>query len=244
MHFRYRTLDGVTGLSPIAYNRETIGLAISATAMGAELFASGATVAGVLTVQGALSPAATENLSKTWNDTYHSGDKRSFKTAVLDNGATWNKMALSAQDAQYLETRKFQRNEVAAIFRIPPHKIGDLENATFSNIEHQSIEFVTDALTPYCKRLEQAVKRDLINEPDLFCEFLLDALLRGDSVGRAALYRELFATGSINTNEIRNRENMNNIGDVGESRYVPSNLMPLGASGPVKQDQQGNNSNA
>lgn len=229
LHLRYRTLDGVVGVSPITYNRETVGLAIAASNLGAEVFGSGATVAGVLSIPGSVGPDSLQRIAEAWNNRYH-GQDRGFKTAVLDNGATWSRVAMTAEDAQYIETRKMQRSEIAAIFRVPPHKVGDLEHATFSNIEHQSIEFVRETLAPWLKRIEQAVQRDLIGGEELFAEFLIDGLLRGDSAGRAALYRELFHTGAISPNEIRDRENMNRIGAEGESRYVPGNLMPLGAA--------------
>lgn len=228
-HCRYRTLDGVTGVSPITYNRETVGLAMAALNMGAEVFGSGATVAGVLSIPGSVGDEALKRIAEAWNSRYH-GPDRGQKTAVLDNGAQWKPVAMTAEDAQYIETRKLQRGEIAAIFRVPPHKVGDMEHATFSNIEHQSIEFVRETLAPWLKRIEQAIARDLIGGEPLFAEFLIDGLLRGDSAGRASLYRELFATGAISPNEIRDRENMNRIGEQGDARYVPANLMPLGAA--------------
>lgn len=233
LHLRYRTLDGFTGLSPIAYNRETVGFAIAATEMGASMYGNGANVSGVLSIQGPLSPESIVKLREAWHDAYH-GISNTGKTAVLDNGAVWNRVSMSPVDAQYIEARKFQRGEIAAIYRIPPHKIGDLEHATFSNIEHQSIEFVTDSLTPWLRRYEQAVQRDLlIGEDDIYCEFLVEGLLRGDSQGRAAFYKELSMIGALSVNEIRDRENLNRIGAEGDARYVQSNMMPLGAAGPV-----------
>lgn len=236
LHLRYRSLDGFLGLSPIAYNRETVGLSVAATEHGAGVFGSGAVVSGVLSIPGQLSPEAAKNIRDSWNENYHGGATK--KTAVLDNGAKWEPVALTAEDAQYIETRKLQRSEIAAIYRIPPHKIGDLEKATFSNIEHQSIEFVSETLVPWLRRFEQAISRDLLTLDErktIYPEFLVEGLLRGDSASRSQLYKEMFSTGAISTNEIRARENLNGIGSIGDVRYVPSNFMPLGATGPQSQ---------
>jgi HK97 family phage portal protein len=162
---------------------------------------------------------------------------------VLEEGTDVKTITMTPDDAQFLETRKFARSEIASLFRVPAHMINDLERATFSNIEQQSIEFVVHCIRPWLVRWEQALTRSLLPaDSDLFVEFQLDALLRGDSAARAAYYSSMFQVGAASTNDIRALENLNPVAD-GDIRYVPGNLMRLGstgvAAGPGARDTRG-----
>src|SRR5690606_36695974 len=140
----------------------------------------------------------------------------------------WAAVGMTAEDAQFLETRKFQRTEIAGLYRIPPHMIGDLERATFSNIEQQSIDFVVFTLLPWVRRWEEAISRDLLPEEDreeYFAEFDLKGLLRGDAQSRAEYYNKLFNVGSLSQNDIRRLENENPI-EGGDRYFVPLNMVP------------------
>ncbi|GAG35775.1 unnamed protein product, partial [marine sediment metagenome] len=151
-----------------------------------------------------------------------------FSTAILEEGMKWHQLGMTNEDAQFLETRKYQANEIARIFRIPPHMIGDLERATFSNIEHQSLEFVIHTLRPWLVRWERAIWRDLIDEPDqdkVFAEFLVDGLLRGDAKARSEALRVQFQNGALSIDEWRSIENRNPLPDeLGQRHYVQMNL--------------------
>lgn len=204
------SFNGFTGINPIRYAREAIGLSLATEQHGSLLFKNGAQPIGVLTHPQTLTPEAGKKLKESWQEA-HSGDNQ-FKTALLEEGLAWKPLGMTSEDSQFLETRKFQRNAIASIFRVPPHKIGDLERATFSNIEQQSIEFVTDSLMPYLRRWEQSITRDLVlpvERGEIFVEFLVDGLLRGDSKARGKFYVEMVTNGLLSPNEIREMENRN-----------------------------------
>lgn len=210
-HVRGMTVDGFTGLSLISYQREVIGMAIAAERHGASMFKNGARPGGVLKHPQKLSPDAAARISESWAKA-HGGGKQGG-TAVLEEGLDYQAITITNKDAQYLEARKFQRNEIAAIYRVPPHLIGDLEKATFSNIEHQSLEFVKFTMLPWCKRFEQTIYRDLLTPAQraagVFAEFNLDGLERGDLAGRYAAYNTGINAGILCPNECRAKENLN-----------------------------------
>lgn len=209
-HLRGLSFDGVVGISPITYARESIGLSLATEKHGALLFQNGAKPLGVLRHPGRLDKEARENLKQSWQDAHSGGN--THKTALLEEGMEWVSVGMTSEDSQFLETRKFQRSEIASIFRVPPHKIGDLEKATFSNIEQQSIEFVTDSLMPHLRRWEQSITRDLIapaERGEIFVEFLVDGLLRGDSQARSEFYVKMVNNALLSPNEIRVKENLN-----------------------------------
>ena len=193
LHLRGLSLaeDGVIGLSPLDCMREAVGLALAAEAYGARFYRNNARPGIVLKHPGRLSPDAGKRLKESWNSQY-AGAENAHKTAVLEEGMDLISVGMTAEQAQFLETRKFQRNEIAAIFGVPPHKIGDLERATFSNIEHQAIEVVTDTIRPWAVAWEQAMTRDLFTEElrrTHMLAFNLDGLLRGDIESRYRAYR-------------------------------------------------------
>lgn len=209
LHVRALSLDGLIGMSPIMQQREAIGLAMHAQDHGSKMMQNGAKPAGVISVQGKLSDSARMRLRDSWQSGF-TGENR-YRTALLEEGMTWAPMTMTAEDAQYLETRKFQRSEICSIFRVPPHKIGDLERATFSNIEHQSLEFTTDSLLSWFRRIEQSIKRSLLQEdgPNYYTEFMADVFLRGDTQSRMNSYAVAISNGIMNRNEARARENLN-----------------------------------
>lgn len=209
-HLMGMTLNGYEGVSPLKYARETIGLSLSTEKYGAQLFKNGAKMGGILMYPGKFKSADTgRNLAQSFDDAT-SGDN-SHKTALLEEGMKWEKVSMTADDAQFLETRKFQIPEIARFYRMPLHKIQELDRATFSNIEQQAIEFVVDTLGPWLVRWEQSINTQLLSERDqqeYFCEFLVDGLLRGDIKSRYEAYSRGILAGFLNRNEVRARENM------------------------------------
>ena len=184
IHIPDMALDGILGQSRISAAKDNIALGIAAQTYGKEFFESGAKVGGVLTHPGQLGAEAMQSLSQQWHKTYHSGYGGSFKTAVLEEGMSYKPIQLRPDEAQFLATRKFSILEVARIFRVPPHLLADLDRATFSNIEHQSIEYLNFCITPMLKKIEQEFNKKLIFENDkgdTYFEFNTTALLRGDS---------------------------------------------------------------
>jgi len=207
-HVRGLSSDGVLGLSPIAHLRNAIGLAMSAEDSGAKLFRQGVRPSGVLEHPQKLSDEAYARLKRAQQE--HAGTANAYRTMILEEGMKWSQVSLSNRDAQFLETRKFQIAEIARIFRVPPHMIQDLDKATFSNIEHQGIDFVVHTIRPWLVRYEKAIKRDLIiNHRKLFAEFLVDALLRGDFNSRMSGYAMAIQNEIFSRNEVREMENRN-----------------------------------
>jgi HK97 family phage portal protein len=229
-HLRGLSSDGVTGLSPIQLHRESLGLAVATQEHGARLFGNSARPDGVLTVPSVLDEEAEKALIAGW-ERRHRGSANAHRIDVLDGGMEWKQVGMTSEDAQFLETRKFQRGEIASIFRVPPHKIGDLERATFSNIEQQSIEFVTDTLMPWLVRWEQAISRDLFSPESRrtrFAEFLVAGLLRGDQASRFTAYATARQWGWLSANDIRRLETLNPI-EGGDVYLSPTNMEPAPA---------------
>ncbi len=225
LHFRGLGGDGRFGYSPIRLAREAIGLGLAAEEFGARFFANDSRPGGVLQHPGRLSESAAKRLKESWEDLHRSLTNK-HRVAILEEGITWQSIGIPPEDAQFLETRKFQTEEIARIFRVPLHKIQNLDRATFSNIEHQAIEFVVDTVRPRCVRLEQRVNQQLFSDTfrqTHFSEFLLDGLLRGDIKSRYEAYQSARYAGWMTTNEIRERENLNPI-DGGDALWMPVNM--------------------
>jgi len=229
-HIRYRRLKGWCGMSPISYNRETIGLQLAGARMQSRTMKHGAKLTGILKAKKNFSKEAAAKLREQWESLYAGADNAG-KTAVLEEGMEFERLSMSNADLQYIEQRKLSSTDICSIYRVPPHMVANLERATHSNIEHSAIEFVVQTLGPWLRRIEAAIRRDLLTPDErktMYPEFLVDALLRGDSVARGDLYTKLFSVGALNANEIRKRENLPPIGPDGDMRYVPGNLMKLG----------------
>lgn len=219
---------GIIGYSVAALAAESLGAGLAAQQYGSAFFGNGARPGGILEHPGRLSKEAAENLRKSWQATY-SGAANSSKVAVLEEGMKWSALSVPPEDSQFLQTRQFQTEEICRWFRMPPHKIQHLLRSTFANIEHQALEYVTDALMPWCVRWEQEITRKLIPvefQNTLFAEHLLNGLLRGDQAARASFYFQLFQMGAISPNEIREYENMNPI-ENGDEHFVQVNLTTL-----------------
>lgn len=241
MHVPGLGFDGLVGHSPISMAREAIGTGLAAQEFGARFFTNNANPGGVLEHPGKLGPDALKNLRASWADR-HGSPANAHKPAILEEGMKWHQLSISNRDSQFLETRKFQSTDIAGIFRVPPHMVGNLDRATFSNIEQQSIDFVVHTLRPWCVRIEQVLNWELFDESereDYFCEFNVDGLLRGDSAARGAFYSQMFNLGAFSVNDIREKENMNPV-DGGDKRFVPLNMQALESAGakPVEPKPQ------
>ena len=239
-HIKSLSLDGVTGLSPIAQAREAIGLSLATEEYGAKFFGNGARPGGVLEHPGILKDP--KKLRESWNQVYQ-GTRNSHKVAVLEEGMKYHTIGIAPEDAQFLETRKYQVNEICRIFRVPPHLVGDLERATFSNIEHQSIEFVQHTIRPWIVRWEQAISRSLLNESErllYFCKFKVDGLMRGDYKSRMEGYAVGRQNGWLSINDIRRLEDMSLVSaDKGGDDYLVNGNM-ISASSPIRKEGEEN----
>ena len=203
-HIRGLSSDGIMGISPISLMRESIGLALATEKYGAGLFTSDGAIRGILKHPGQLGPEGRKNLKKSFSKDAAGG------TALLEEGLSWEKIGMTAEDAQFLMTRKFQINEFARWFNLPPHLLRDLDKATFSNIEQQAIDYVLYSMMPHFRRWEQAITRDLILAPQtFFAEFLIEGLLRGDTKSRYEAYASGISNGWMTRNEARIKENLN-----------------------------------
>ncbi len=238
-HVRGLSLDGFTGISPVSYQRNAIGLGIAAENHGGYVFKNGAKPAGALVHPGQLSDEAYTRIKKSWNET-HGGNKQGG-VAVLEEGLDFKNITMSNEDAQYLETRQFQRTEICSIFRVPPHMIGDLSKSSFSNITQQSLEMVKYTFLPWCRRLETAMNRDLLSPEErrrgLYVQFLLDGLERADIETRYKVYNIGVNTGMLSPNDCRGKENMNPR-EGGDIYLVPLNMAD--STEGVPADPQGN----
>jgi len=235
LHIKALCLDGsqLKGLSPIAYARETIGLSMAQEKHGAALFGNGARPGGVLEVDGSLAEEDRLRLAESWRAA-HSGSGNAHRTAVLEDGVHWKPIAIPNEDAQWLESRKFGVTDIARIFRVPPQFIGDLERATFSNVEQQSIDFVVHTIRPFLVRFEQEINATLFVESDrdeYFAEFSVDGLLRGDTATRFQAYSVGRNWGWLSANDIRALENQNPV-DGGDVYLQPLNMVEAGAPPP------------
>jgi HK97 family phage portal protein len=218
--------DGIKGLSPIGMARESIGLTRATEKFGAEFFGKGANFGSILKHPDVLSSKARDNLKKSVEEQAESGSHSFF---ILEEGMEWVKVNFPPEDSQFIETRKFNINDIARWYHVPPHMIGDLDRATFSNIEQQGIEYVTYTMLPWFVLWEQAFDAKLLKEwerEEYFFKFNVNALLRGDSVQRSTYQRNRFYTGSLSPNEIRELEDENPIPD-GDKYYVQSNMVPV-----------------
>jgi HK97 family phage portal protein len=228
-------IQALMGLSPIRQAMEALGLARAAEEFGGRLFGQGANLGGVVTHPGTLKKEGHDKLETSLNESY-TGLGKSHRIMLLEEGMKWEKVGIPPNEAQFLETRKFQRGEIASLFRVPPHLIGDLEHATFSNIEHQAIEFVIYTLRRWLVSWEQEIKNKLIYQDDLFAEFLVDGLLRGDTLSRYQAYATGRQNGWLSANDIRELENMNPLPDEqGDIYLVPLNMQPVGWLGSGNQ---------
>jgi len=233
LHIKGLGFDGLIGYSPIAVARNAIGLAIATEEYGSKFFRNSARPIGILTTEQTLKNP--DKMREAWEANY-GGTDNIGKTAVLEQGMKYQAIGIPPEDAQFLETRKYQLNEIARIFRIPPHMIGDLEKATFSNIEHQSLEFVKYTLSPWVERWEQELNKALLTDSErgeYFIKFNVDGLLRGDYKSRMEGYSVAIQNGIMSINEAREKENMNPLSDEegGNLHLINGNMTKLKDAG-------------
>ncbi len=213
LHITGLGFDGLIGYSPIAVAKNTIGMTMACEEYGSAFFANGARPSGVLEYPGVLKDPS--KLRESWQSVY-GGSSNTGKVLVLEEGTKYQQISIPPEEAQFLETRKFQINEIARLYRVPPHMIGDLEKATFSNIEEQSIEFVKYTLNPWIVRWEQSLCKALLNESEksrYFIKFNVDGLMRGDYESRMQGYATARQNGWLSANDIRELEDLNPISD-------------------------------
>ena len=243
LHIPGLGFDGLVGYSPIAMAKNAIGLAIAAEEYGSKFYANGAAPSGILEYPGTVKEP--DKVRESWNAGF-GGSSNAHKIAVLEEGMKYTPISISPNEAQFLETRKFQINEIARIFRVPPHMVGDLEKSSFSNIEQQSLEFVKYTLEPWLVRWEQAMQRSLIPQDDksrYFIKFNVDGLLRGDYQSRMQGYATARQNGWMSANDIRELENLDRIPaeDGGDLYLINGNMMPLSMSGAAYGKEENQN---
>jgi HK97 family phage portal protein len=209
LHIPGLGFDGLVGYSPIAMARNAIGMSMATEEFGASFFQNGAAPGGILEHPGTLKDPS--KVRESWNELFK-GSGNANKVAVLEEGMTYKQIGIPPNEAQFLETRKYQTEEICRIYRVPPHLVADLDKATFSNIEHQSISFVVHTIRPWLVRLEQAMNKALLYPTErerYFIEFNVDGLLRGDYESRMRGYATARQNGWMSANDIRRLENMN-----------------------------------
>ena len=230
----YFTTNGVDGLSPIGVCRNAVKLGLTAENHATFFYENGAKPSGFIKTPGVLSDDAYNRLRKSVNDNYVGSN--SFKVGILEGGSEYQGVTLNLKDAQFIESRKFQVSEIARIYGVPPHKIGDLEKATFSNIEQQNTDFAVSSIQPLCTKIESALNASLLTSKEIeqgyYFKFNLAALLRGDIASRGTYYGQGRQWGWLSANDIRDLEDENPI-EGGDIYLQPVNMMD--ASNPTNQ---------
>ena len=232
LHIPGLGFDGLVGYCPIAMAKNAIGLSIATEEYGAKFFANGATPGGILEYPGTVKDP--DRVRDSWNKGF--SGRNSHKVAILEEGMKYTPISISPNEAQFLETRKFQIDEIARIFRVPPHMVGDLEKSSFSNIEQQSLEFVKYTLEPWLMRWEQSINRALLSANEkstYFVKFNVDGLLRGDYQSRMNGYATARQNGWMSANDIRELENLDLIPeeDGGDLYLINGNMTKLADAG-------------
>jgi len=218
---------------PIHIASEVLGLTLALNSYAKDFFENGSNLGGLVYYPTALSDDAYRRFKESWQATY-AGILNQHKIGFLEDGAKFEGLGKDPTDAQALESRKFEVTEICRLFGVPPHKVFDLDRATFSNIEQQNIEYVQESVAPMAVRLEQTIYKDLLTEreqADHYAKFAVNGLLRGDMAGRTAYYSSARQNGWMNANEIRELEDMDRIpAEQGGDIYaVNGNLIPLTA---------------
>jgi len=238
LHIPALSFDGLKGINPIEYTAQSMSLAMAAEKHGAKFFKNGAKSTGVLSYPQPLSAEGRVNLRKAVEEQI--AGENVFRPLIVEEGAKWEQMTIDPKSAQFLETRKFQDVDICKIFRVPPHLVGILDRATFSNIEHQSLEFVIHTIRPWLIRWEQAINDKLLDSSDeYFCEFKVDALLRGDTLSRYQAHNIGIQGGFLNRNEVRQMENLSPM--PGLDKFMePLNMAGVSASARGEKAQTDN----
>ena len=242
LHIPGLGFDGLVGYSPIAMAKNAIGMGLACDEYGASFYQNGAQPGGVLEHPGVVKDP--KRVRDSWNAIYQ-GSGNAHRVAVLEEGMSYKPISVSPEEAQFLETRKFQIDEIARIFRVPPHMVGDLEKSSFSNIEQQSLEFVKYTLSPWIARWEQAMQRALFSQDEkkrFFVRFNVEGLLRGDYTSRMTGYSIARQNGWMSANDIRELENLDRIPveEGGDLYLVNGNMIRLDGirSAPAGQETE------
>jgi HK97 family phage portal protein len=232
LHIPGLGFDGLVGYSPIAMAKNAIGMGLACDEYGASFYQNGAQPGGVLEHPGVVKDPG--RVRDSWNAIYQ-GSANAHRIAVLEEGMAYKPISISPEQAQFLQTRKFQIDEIARIFRVPPHMVGDLDKSSFSNIEQQSLEFVKYTLSPWITRWEQAIFRALFSQAEkkrFFVRFNVEGFLRGDFKSRIESYAVGIQNGFYCPNDVRDLENMNLIPEeCGSKFYINGNMVPLENAG-------------
>jgi len=236
LHLRGLSRNGMMGLSPVKVFMDTFGHGLALQEYSARFFSNSASPGGVIKHPMKMTTEGMKNLTKSWEDA-HSGLSNAHRVAILEEGAEWQSVGLPPEQAQFIETLKLNRSFVAGIFNMPPHMVGDLERATFSNIEHQDISFGKHTMAPWFSNWEQQITLSCLSEKErsrFFVEFNMDSLLRGDTASRNAAYQVARQNGWMSANDIREKENMNPLPpEVGDVYLVPANMYPADVAGSL-----------
>lgn len=239
MHLHGLGYDGLQGYGVVKLAKDTFGLALAHERFASGFYANGAAVSGVLTYDDELSEKSIERLRKNFKQE-HSGLQNAYKVMILEYGIGYQAIGVKPDEAQFLQSREFQIPEIARWFRVPPHMIGHLANATFSNIEQQSIEFLRDTIAPWARRIEQSIYRSLLLPEDrgrFAARVNTNAILRGDTAARTAYYNALIDRGVLSPNEVRAMEGMNRI-EGGDRYYMPLNMIAVDQLDQMSSDQR------
>ncbi len=241
LHIPGLGFDGLIGYSPIAMAKNAVGLALATEDYGAAFFANGANPGGVLEHPGVIKPDQADRLRESWQSQF--GGANAHKVAVLEEGLKFHQMSIPPEQAQFLETRKFQINEIARVFRVPPHMVGDLEKSSFSNIEQQSLEFVKYTLDPWVVRWEQSLMQSLLlpsEKSAISIRFNLDGLLRGDYQSRMQGYSTGIQNGFYSVNDVRALEDLNLLSEAegGNTHVLNGNMVKLADVGAAYKSNE------
>ncbi|KKK84638.1 hypothetical protein LCGC14_2781340, partial [marine sediment metagenome] len=245
LHIKGLGYDGYSGYNVVQMQKEAIGYGIAVKEYGARFFSGSANPGGVLEHPKVLGDVAKENLRRTW-EANQGGLSNAHRTAILEEGMTWNPMGVEPKKAQALEVQKYNVDDISRIFNIPPHKLGSMDRATFSNIEEQNIDFIQMTMMYWFRTWEQECNYKLFmpSEQDtMFCEILVAALLRGNITARYAAYNIGRTAGFLSVNDIRRMENMNGIGDAGDIYLEPLNMKEAGTDPDDTQSDNNDNDN-
>lgn len=232
IHLKNISMDGYVGVSPIAVAQDVIGLALATQQHGGVLFRQGGQIGGVVSHPGQLSKEAADRIANSWRET-HAGVQNAHKVAILEEGMSFTKVAITNEEAQFLETRRFQVIDICRLYGVPPHRLGELDKATLNNIEQQNQQYIDSALKPTTRSIEQLFDHHLLFEDERYileCKFDFDEMTRGDQKTRFEAYQIGTLNGWLNRNEVRARENLDPITDGTGDEY----RVPLNTADPTK----------
>ena len=240
LHVRGLSSDGLIGYSPIAIGAGPVALGFAAEHYGSRFFANSATPSGILSHPGKLKPESRSNIRKSWKAAH--GNDKQHSVALLEEGLSWTALSVSPEEAQFLETRKFQAEEVSRLFNVPPHLLMLLDRSTFSNVVESNKSFGTMCIRPWAIRWEQAIRKSILErftEAGTFVEFDMGSLLRPDTMARAQANQILLQNGALSIDEWRARENLNPLGErAGEVHWMPLNIAPVSVAEAGPDDDE------